>query len=130
MELVEVHVVGAEPPERALDRIEDVLARVAAVPGPGAHRAEALGGDDETVPSPLEPPAEDLLGASHGVEAAPQRVDVRGVEEGDPVGAGAIENGDGGRLVALEAEGHRAEAEAGDGEAGTAEMDVAHGFES
>ena len=57
---------------------------------------------------------------------AAHRVDVRGVEEGDAARRRAIEDGAGGGLVALQAEGHGAEAEAGDGEPGAAEADVAH----
>ena len=49
VELVEIDVVGPQPAERALDRVEDVLARGAPVPGPPAHRAGALGGDHDVV---------------------------------------------------------------------------------
>ena len=126
MELVEVDIVDAEPPERAFDGVEDVLAGAASVPGPGARGPEALRGDDELVPPSLEPPAEDVLGASHGVEPTAQRVDVGRVEEGDPACRGAVEDGDRCGLIALQPEGHRAEAEARDGQAGAAETGVAH----
>ncbi len=127
VDLVEVDVVGAEAAQRALDGVEDVLAGGAAVPGPGAHGAGALGGDHEVVAPAPEPPPQDLLGAAHGVEGAAQRIDVGRVEEGDPAGGRAVEDGDRGGLVALEPERHRAETEAGDLEAGAAEADMAHG---
>src|SRR5438309_1932743 len=103
-----------------------MLTRAAAVPGPGAHGADTLGGDHEVGPSALEPPAEDLLGASHCVEAPAEWVDVGGVEKGDPARRRAIEDGNRGRLVALHAEGHRAETQTRDGQARAAESDVAH----
>ena len=59
---------------------------------------------------------------------AAQRVHVGGVEEGDAAGGGAVEDGDGRGLVALQTEGHRAEAEPGDRKPGAAETDMAHGF--
>src|SRR3970040_263456 len=127
MDLVEVHVVGAEPAQRALDGVEDMLARGAAVPGPGTHGTRALGGDHEVVAAVPEPPAQDLFGAAHGVEGAAQRIDVGGVEEGDPARRGPVEDRDRGRLVALEPERHGTETEARDLEAGAAEADMAHG---
>jgi hypothetical protein len=74
-----------------------------------------------------EPPAQDLFSAAHGVEGAAQRIDVGGIEEGDPARGGPVEDGDRGRLVALEPERHGAETEAGDLEPGTADADMAHG---
>jgi len=127
VELVEIHVVGAQPAQRAVDGVQDVLARGAAVPRARAHRAHALGGHHDVVAAALEPAAEDLLGAAHRLEAPAQRVDVGGVEEGDPARRRAVEDGAGRRLVALQAEGHGAEAEARDGQAGAAEARVAHG---
>ena len=52
MELIEVHVVGPEPSQRVVDRVEDVLARETLIPRARAHGAEALGGDDEVVTPP------------------------------------------------------------------------------
>src|SRR5437660_3826109 len=103
-----------------------MLTRAAAVPGPGAHGADTLGGDHEVGPSALEPQAEDLLGASHCVEAPAEWIDVGGVEKGDPARRRAIEDGNGRWLVALHAEGHRAETQTRDGQARAAESDVAH----
>ena len=45
VQLVEVDVVGLQARERAVDRIEQVLARGALVPGARADLADRLGGD-------------------------------------------------------------------------------------
>ena len=75
----------------------------------------------------LQPAAHDLFGASDGRDVAAQRIDVRGVEEIDAAVGGRVEDGVALRFVALQTEGHGAEAEAGNGEAGTAEGRVFHG---
>src|SRR5437016_14156154 len=103
-----------------------MLTRAAAVPGPGAHGADTLGGDHEVGPSALEPPAEDLLSTAHCVETPAEWVDVGGVEKGDPARRRAIEDGHGGSLVALHAEGHRAETQTRDRQTRAAEADEAH----
>src|SRR5713101_8853642 len=126
MDLVEVDEIGAEPAERALDGVQDVLARGAAVPWLGAHGAGALGRDHEVVAPALEPPPENLLRAPHGLVGAAQRIDVGRVEKGDPARRCAIENGDRGGLVALQPERHRAETETRHLQSGAAEADVAH----
>ena len=70
--------------------------------------------------------ADDLLGAADGREVAAERIHVGGVEEGDATLRGPVEDRDRRLLVALETEGHRAEAEARDLQAGTAELHVSH----
>src|SRR2546428_118985 len=126
VELVEVHVVGAKPAQRALDRVEDVLAREPLVPGAGAHGAEALGGDDEVPTASLEPATEDLLRAPNRIEGAADGVHVRGVEKRDTARGGPIENGHPAGLVALQAEWPGGQAELGDGQPRAAETDVSH----
>jgi hypothetical protein len=75
--LVEVDVVGLQPLQRAVDRLHDVLARQAAVVGPGAGRPVDLGEDlQRLAPLALERLAEHRLGLGVGV-------DVGGVEGGD-----------------------------------------------
>ena len=127
VQLVEVDVVGAEPAQRRVDRVEDVLARVALVPRVGTGAPVALRRDDELVALPAQPPADDLLGAADGVETASERVDVGAVEERDPGVGGGVEDRPRRVLVALEPERHRAETEARDLEAGAAEAYVLHG---
>ena len=120
MDLVEVDVVDAEAPQRAVDRVEDVLARQAAavrvVGAPGRtpwwrarpRRARAMS---------LQRPAHHLL-------AHAARVHVGGVEEVDAVLERALDEGAARRLVqhprppGRRAVGHGAEAEPRDLQAG------------
>ena len=75
--LVEVDVVGAEPAQRAVDALADVLARQAAVVHARAGRPVDLGEDLEALAAlALQRLAQHLLGAGRGV-------DVGGVEGGD-----------------------------------------------
>ena len=71
VELVKVDVVGLQPAQGGIDGGEDVLAGVAPSKGAGPVAAEALGGDDETVPLALQPAAEDLLGTPRVVRSPP-----------------------------------------------------------
>ena len=127
MQLVEVDEVGLEPAQRRVDRVHDVTAAVAGVPRLRAHRPEALRRDHELVAAALQPAAEDLLGAAGGREVAAERVHVGGVEEGDALLVGVIEDGARAVLVDLESEGHGAEADPRDLEPGAAETNVLHG---
>lgn len=61
-----------------------------------------------------------------GGEAAAERIDVGGVEEVDAAFRGGVEDGVAARFVALAAEGHGAEAEAGHAQSAAAESDVFH----
>src|SRR5215831_11496706 len=127
MDLVEIHVVRAEPAQRVVDGVEDVLARSAAIPGAGARRPRALGGEHEVVTATAQPAPQDLFGAAHRLAGAAQRIDIGGVEEADPARRRAIENREGGGLVALQPERHGAETKTRDRKAGTTELHVPHG---
>lgn len=128
VELVEVDVVGAEPAEGGVDGVEDVLSGVALVPGERADAAEAFGGEDDAlaIAGAGEPPSENLFGSALCPGRGSEWVDVGGIDEGDAALEGAVQDGERGGLVALEAEGHGAEAEAGNGEACSAEAGVLH----
>ncbi len=77
MALMQIDVVGAEPPQRRLDAFEEVLARQAAVVDVVRHREERLGGDHHLVArDAAQRVAQRLLGGA-------VRVDVGGVEEID-----------------------------------------------
>src|SRR5918998_915813 len=76
VDLVEVDVIGAEPPQTRLDGAHDVVAGQALVVGAGAHRAADLGRDQALVAVGAEGFAEDLLGQALGV-------DVGGVDQVD-----------------------------------------------
>ncbi|MEJ0067333.1 MAG: hypothetical protein WDM85_19615 [Caulobacteraceae bacterium] len=65
-------------------------------------------------------------GAANRVAAAAQRVDVGGVEEVDPALGGRVHDRAADGLLALQAEGHGAEAEARNGKAGAAELGSLH----
>src|SRR5262249_44631386 len=107
--LIEVDKIGLQPTERRVDRIHDVAATVAGVPGLRARRAEPLGGEHELVALALPPAAEDLFGTTAGREVAAERVDVGSVDERDAEVARMIEDGARPRFVDLQTKGHRAE---------------------
>ena len=127
--LVEVDVVGAEPTKGCLNRIEDVAARRALLPRLAAHRADALGGQHHVVASARpcrQPLPHDLLRPPDRAEAAAERVDVGRVEEVDAGLFGRVEDGEARRLIALETEGHRPHAQAGDPQSSPAQSNVLH----
>ena len=86
VDLVQVDVVGAEPPEARVDLRQDRLPRQAPAVRALPRREEHLGRDHHLVPpgEVAERPAEDLLARAVGVG-------VRGVEEVDPELQGAGE---------------------------------------
>ena len=120
-------MVGAQPSQAGLDRAGDVLAAVALVPGPAARGVVALRGQHDVVALASHPPADDVLGRADRAERPAQRVHVGGVDEGDALLEGGVEDGERRVVVTLEAEGHGAEAEPGHDEAGAAEVGVLHG---
>jgi hypothetical protein len=126
VQLVEVDVVRPEPPQRALDRVEDVLAAVPALERLRPHRPAAFSRDHEVVAAAAQPAAEDLLRAADLAQAGAERVDVGGVEERDAVLRRPVEDRDRRLLVGLQAKGHRAEADARDLQPGSAQANVLH----
>ena len=115
--LVEVHVVHAEAPQRGVDPGHDRLARETAAVRALAHRHEDLGGDDDLVAVGHLPQraAGDLLARAVGVG-------VRGVEEVDPGVEGLAEEGFRRVLV----EGPRVGAAVGDAVAHAPQADPRH----
>jgi hypothetical protein len=111
VQLVQVDVVGPETAQRRLDRGQDVLAGVAAVERRGPRRHEALGRDDEPLPLADQPAADDLLGPPPGGQVPAQGIRVRSVKEVDPALGRGVHDGEPGRLVALQPEGHCPQAE-------------------
>jgi hypothetical protein len=106
VDLVEVDPVGAEPPQRVLDRPDDPAPRAAAAVRVLAHRHEELGREHDVVAPALERLADDLLRLAGGV-------DVGGVDEVDAGAERAVDDAD--RVIVIGvapgAEHHRAEAE-------------------
>jgi len=94
VDLVEVDIVDAEPGQAAVDAVEDVLARQAAVVDVAAHRAVDLGGEHHLVAlgELLQRLAGDPLALALGI-------DVGGVEEVDPGLERLLEEGHGGRFI-------------------------------
>ena len=122
---VEVDVVGLQPAQRLLAAGRERLAAgAAAVRIAREEVARELGGDDDAVaPARVaaDVVADDLLGVAVGV-------DVGGVDEVAAALEEAVEDGlgvlDAGAPAPVLAEGHRAEAERADAQAGAAEGDV------
>ena len=131
MDLVEVDVVGAEPTERGVDGVEEMLAGQPAVVRTVTHGEEGLGRDDD-----LRPGAEVAHGATENLLADSVGVHVGGVEEVDARLNGALDERASRRLVEDpgaprgRAIRHDAETETGDAKTGAAEGDVVHGGDS
>ena len=109
--LIEIHVVRAQARKRCVDGMQHVLSRSAPLPVKRPHIETALGGEDKLFALSAEPPADDFFGASDQFQRAPQRVNIRGVDEGHAALRRPVENGNGGRLVALQSKGHGAQTE-------------------
>ena len=131
VDLVEVDVVGLEAAEAGFDGVHDVAAGGADVVAAGAGAAEDLGGDDDFVAGDVEV----FEGLAEGLFALALGVDVGGVEEVDAgvdggldelVGSGLVDGADGSEEAGAAVEGHGAETERRDEEAGVAECLVLH----
>ena len=81
MGLVEIDVIGLQPPERSLDRLAHIGARQALLPL--AHRHAELRRDDDLVAiaARLHPFADDRLQLATMVVRHPTRIDIGGVDE-------------------------------------------------
>ena len=123
--VVEVDVVGAEPPERTLDRGADVRRAAVEVPGAAARVRDhaELRREDDVVAAVLDRPADELL-VGEGA------VDLGGVDERDAEVERAVDGADrlgvvGARAGVRAGHAHAAEADASDVEG--SEVDVLHG---
>ncbi len=129
MDLVEVDVIRAEPPQAGVDLDHDGLARKALAVGVRAHRVVDLGRDHDLVPS-----GEVAQGAADDLLARAVGIGVGGVEEVDAELEGSFDERP--ALFFVERPGmraslrhpvaHAAEADARDLEAGLSEIDVFH----
>ena len=122
VDLVEVDPVGAQPPQRVLDRPHDPAARVAPLVGVLTHRVVELRGEDHVVaPAAGERLADDLLGLALAI-------DVGRVDEVDPGVERRVDDPD--RLVVVgvapRAEHHRAKTELADRHAGATQLTMLH----
>src|SRR5699024_3166551 len=121
--LVQVHVVGAQPPQRAVDRLQDVLAGQAGVVRPLRPGGEVDLGEDlqRLPPLPGQCGPEHLLGAGVGVG-------VGGVEGGDTGVQGSLHAPGGGLVLHLGAVREPVTVgDLADLQAGAAEVSKAHG---
>src|SRR5262249_9205499 len=128
VKLIEVDVVGAEPPEARLDGLDEMEARAAHVVRARSDAERPLRGDDDLIAAALDRLTQDLFGHAVGV-------DVGRVEHGQaPLEADTAERGAPGAAAGaprLEefvpaAEGAGAETEDRDLESRTAELSVFH----
>jgi hypothetical protein len=128
VDLVQVDVIGAEPPQRRVDRGEHMLAGQAPVVGALTHREVHLGGQHVVVP-PGEEPAQQV---SRDLLAHAVRIGVGRVEEGDAALDGRLDDRLGGVLVempgafGLGAVAHHAQADPGNLQPRRAQPDVVH----
>ena len=127
MDLIEVHVVGPETAQRAVDGGHQVFPREPAIVRIVGHRVERLGGEDRMVAR-----AEVLHRAAEDLFRDAERVHVGGIEEVDALLERPLEK----RAAGLFSEhpaapgriavGHDAEAEPRDFQAGAAKIHVLH----
>ncbi len=128
VELVQVDVVGLQPPQRRFAGPPDVQRGQEGVVGPVVHRPVQLRGDHRLLAPTAalgEPASDDLLGPA--LPLAPP-VHVGRVEEVDAGLVGGVHDREGVLLGGLRAEVHRAEAQSADRQAGAAQVGVLHGF--
>ncbi len=120
VEVVEVEVVGLQTREAFVDGAENGFAREAVLVRRVAHLEEDFAGQDDLVAAALERVAEQRFRDTRVVH-------VGGVEEVDAGVEAAVDDLVGARLIERLAEGHGAEAEAGDVEVGVGKGAVVHG---
>jgi hypothetical protein len=118
VQLIEVQVVGAQPPQAGVDRVEQVFAAETPPVRPAAE--PDLGRHDDVVPrASLQPAADDLLRPALAVA-------VRGVDEGAAGLGEAVQQPMALRLADLPPERHGAQTQPADPQPGLPERNVLH----
>ena len=125
--LVEVDVAGPQPAQAGLAALDDVMAGEALHVRALAHRHAHLGGDQEVIATSLEHLADDLLGQAGRVHVGRvDHVDAGVTAHVDlasgPGDVGAADHGE----RAATAEGHGAQGQRRDLQAGAAQLTVFH----
>lgn len=132
VDLVEIDIVGAEPVQRLVDRVEDIRAheprRPAAAEPVVRRAADHLGRQHHAVAvvARLHPRADDALGASLRFGFRRDRIELGRVDEVDAVLEREVELDVAVGLGVLLAEGHRPEADFRDKDAGAAKPALFH----
>ena len=131
--LVEVDVIGAELLQAVFHRADDIVAvkRGHAVAlgalEPDVARARDLGGENDRIARlGLEPLADDFLGAADPLDVRRHGIAFGSVEEIDAGIVAHVEDAHAGGFIGLAAEGHRAHADIGNDNGGSAEAAVLH----
>src|SRR5258708_31577462 len=128
MQLKQVDVISAEPPQRGVDRGDHMIARRADVVGLVAEPERRLGGNEHLVAATLDRRAQNVFRFTLGIA-------VRGVEHGDAgikadiqqsPRAGRVGVAPRGKEIALAAERARAETESRNGKAGSPQTPIFH----
>src|SRR4029077_6136959 len=101
---VEIDIIGAEPSERAVNGIEQMLARRALVPIRRPDRAPRLGADDEAATLAFQPPAENFLTSPQLVRRPAHGIESGGVDKTCPRFRRLVEERTRGSFVRLLAE--------------------------
>ena len=132
MQLEQVDVVGAEPAQRRLHRVRQVVAGAADRVGVVAGAEGRLGRDQHLVATPLDRGPQHLLGRTGGVDVGAVEQGEPGIEADVDQPAGLVDVGvaPGAEKLALAAESPGAEAEHGDAEAGSPEPTMFHDMKS
>jgi hypothetical protein len=129
--LIQVDVIGLQPPQARLAGAANVVGRQPAIVRAESHRLVHLRRQDDVVavPAALQPSADGLLRDAvpllhvRGLRAA---VDVGGVEEADARIHRGVHNREAGRLVHGVAEVHGPQTNPADHQTGSAQMPVRH----
>jgi hypothetical protein len=128
VKLEQVDAVGAEPPQRRLDRADQPRPRRAPVLRAVTHRQAGLGRDEDGIAPPLDRLAEHLFRRT-------VRIDVGGVEQRDagveadvdqPPRLGGVACAPGAEQRPLTTERARAERQHGNAQAGRSQLPIFH----
>src|ERR1700689_5073861 len=110
VQLVKVYVVGAQPPQRSVNGVEDVTAVVYGMERLRPGRTETLRRDHPVVPLAAHPTPDDFLRAPGALKSAAERVHVGGIKKSDPATGSAVQNRKRRSFITLVAKGHRTQA--------------------
>jgi len=114
VQVVQVEIIGLQPPQAVVDRAQDGGPRKPGLVRARAHLRRNLAGQNDAVAPPLQRLAQDDFRGALVVQ-------VRRIEEVHPALQAAVDHGERRGLVRLPAKGHRAETHARDSQVGFAQ---------